>query len=96
MIHPIRFCLIALTCLALAACGRLPASGPASNEILSQVAEDNNEFAVYRVTRAFLPTVEKWPVTGKIERIGWNQWVRMGASASTACRAVRSASPPIK
>ena len=71
MIHPIRFCLIALTCLALAACGRLPASGPASNEILSQVAEDNNEFAVYRVTRAFLPTVEKWPVTGKIERIGW-------------------------
>ena len=85
MNHPIRFCLIALTCLALAACGRLPASGPASNEILREVADDNSEFAVYSVTRAFLPTVEKWPNTGKTERLGW-----IGKTAGASSQIIQS------
>lgn len=71
MIHMIRLCLVAITCLGLAACGRLPASGPASNELLTQAAVNSTDFALYSVTRAFLPTVEKWPDTGKNERLGW-------------------------
>ncbi|CAN0581723.1 unnamed protein product, partial [Ectocarpus sp. 12 AP-2014] len=71
MFHSIRLCLIVLVCLGLAACGRLPASGPASNEILSKAAQDSSEFALYSVNRAFLPTVQKWPATGKSERLGW-------------------------
>ena len=69
MIHPIRSCLLVLLCLGLAACGRLPASGPASNEILNQVSRDNNEFALYQVNRSFLPTVQQWPVTGATELV---------------------------
>ena len=71
MLNTIRICLIALPCLALAACGRLPASGPASNEILSEAANNTNEFALYSVTRAFLPTVQQWPATGRTERLNW-------------------------
>lgn len=71
MLYTIRLCLIAAICFALAACGRLPASGPASNEILNQVSQDETEFALYSVNRAFLPTVEKWPVTGRTEHLSW-------------------------
>ncbi len=71
MLHTIRLCLVALLCLGLAACGRLPAGAPASNEIITQVQEDSEEFAIYRVTRAFLPTVGKWPLTGDVEHLSW-------------------------
>ena len=63
-------CLIGLS-VGLASCGRLPAGGPASNEIIDQVQEDNGEFALYLVTRAFLPTVRQWPATGDQEHLGW-------------------------
>jgi polysaccharide biosynthesis/export protein len=63
--------LLAGLLLGLAACGRLPASGPASNEIIDQVQEDNGEFAIYRVNRAFLPTARQWPATGQQERLAW-------------------------
>ncbi|MAC81888.1 MAG: polysaccharide biosynthesis protein [Rhodobacteraceae bacterium] len=71
MIQSIRLCLVAFICLGLAACGRLPASGPASNELLNQAAVNSTDFALYSVTRAFLPTVSQWPDTGKAERLGW-------------------------
>jgi polysaccharide export outer membrane protein len=72
ILRPTRL-LAALLALALVltGCGRLPAGGPASNEIISQVEQDNNEFAIYRVTRAFLPTVQHWPATGDQEHLGW-------------------------
>lgn len=76
MVIPARGYVIFLAVLALAAfgpaaCGRLPAGAPASNEIISQAQESAGEFAIYRVDRALLPTVSKWPVTGDIERLNW-------------------------
>jgi len=57
--------------LAPAACGRLPAGAPATNELIKQSQEDAGQFAIYQVNKAFLPTVQKWPVTGDIERLSW-------------------------
>jgi len=63
--------LIAGTGIGLIACSRLPGGAPASNEIIDQVQEENGEFALYLVNRAFLPTVGQWPPTGKQERLPW-------------------------
>jgi len=65
--------LLALASLILlpAACGRLPGGAPASEEIIKQSGEADADFALYSVTRAFLPTVAQWPATGKQERLGW-------------------------
>ena len=71
MRHPIKTCLLVGLCLLLATCGRLPAGGPASNEIINQVNADDPDFAIYKVTRAFLPTVARWPATGNQERLNW-------------------------
>ena len=60
-----------ISTLALTGCGRLPGGAPASEEILKQADDAAPEFAIYRVTRAFLPTVAQWPATGKQERLGW-------------------------
>lgn len=54
-----------------AACGRLPGGAPASEEIIKQSSDAEADFALYAVTRAFLPTVAQWPATGKQERLGW-------------------------
>ncbi len=63
--------LLAGMVFGLGSCGRLPAGAPASNEIISQVQENNGEFALYLVSRAFLPTVRQWPATGNQERLSW-------------------------
>ncbi len=54
-----------------AACSRLPGGAPASEEILKSASEADADFALYAVTRAFLPTVAQWPVTGKTEQLNW-------------------------
>ena len=38
---------------------------------MKQSSEADADFALYPVTRAFLPTVAKWPGTGRQERLGW-------------------------
>jgi polysaccharide export outer membrane protein len=63
--------LAALLCFGVAACDRTPAGAPASNELIKQVDEENGEFALYLVNRAFLPTVQHWPETGERERLPW-------------------------
>lgn len=67
--------LVAVTGLLLlpTACarGRLPGGAPVSEEILQQAAAQTPEFALYPVTRAFLPTVAQWPPTGKQESLRW-------------------------
>jgi len=65
--------LLAVASLALlpSGCGRLPGGAPASEEILTASAETDAQFALYPVTRAFLPTVSQWPATGKQENLGW-------------------------
>ena len=54
-----------------AACGRLPGGAPASEEIIQQSGAAEADFALYSVTRAFLPSVAQWPATGKQERLNW-------------------------
>ncbi|WP_158971877.1 polysaccharide biosynthesis/export family protein [Chachezhania sediminis] len=55
----------------LPACGRLPSGGPVREEVVSQSGDPNTDFAVYPVTRAFLPTVTHWPPAGRAERLSW-------------------------
>lgn len=57
----------------VAACGRgrLPGGAPVREEVLHKSANAAPDFAVYQVTRAFLPTVAQWPATGEQERLRW-------------------------
>lgn len=67
-----RFLLAALClCLVPVACGRLPGGAPASEEILRESSREDAGFALYEVSRAFLPTVAQWPLTGKQEHLQW-------------------------
>lgn len=67
--------LLVLVSLGLlpAACarGRLPGGAPVSEEILKEADAETADFALYPVTRAFLPTVAQWPPTGKQENLSW-------------------------
>lgn len=86
-----RFVLPLLAALGLAflptACsrGRLPGGAPASEEILSQAASEEADFALYSVTRAFLPSAAQWPPTGKQENLGW-----IGASQGARTQIIQS------
>jgi len=51
--------------------GRLPGGAPVREEVLRQASDETPDFAVYAVTRAFLPTVAQWPATGQQERLSW-------------------------
>ena len=57
--------------LFVAGCKNLPAGAPQRNEVLQQAQEATDQFAVYPVTRAFLPTVDQWPSTGRQEHLSW-------------------------
>lgn len=61
----------ALALSLTAACGRLPSGAPVAEEVVNQKGNETPDFAVYPVTRAFLPTVAQWPATGKQERLSW-------------------------
>lgn len=50
--------------LALTACGTLPRGAAVEKEILASADAPNPEIAVYPVTRAFLPSISKWPRNG--------------------------------
>ncbi len=62
--------LVALTA-GCTARSRLPGGAPVREEVLRKSADETPDFAVYEVTRAFLPTVVQWPETGPQERLGW-------------------------
>lgn len=70
--------------LLAAGCGRLPSSAPVSEEVIAQAGEENADFALYSVTRAFLPTVAQWPPTGKQENLRW-----IGASAGAKTQIIQ-------
>ncbi|WP_417585510.1 polysaccharide biosynthesis/export family protein [Pelagibacterium sp.] len=54
-----------------AACSRLPGGAPASEEVLRETKGEAADFAVYPVTRAFLPTVTQWPAPSQEPRLPW-------------------------
>lgn len=72
-----RFFVLTLAMVSLlllpSACarGRLPGGAPVSEEILKQADEENPDFALYPITKDFLPTVGQWPPTGKQENLRW-------------------------
>ncbi|MCP5091733.1 MAG: polysaccharide export protein [Gammaproteobacteria bacterium] len=72
MSHFFRRTLVLSLCAALiTACSTLPRGAPVQREILRADENAPKEFAVYGVTRTFLPTVARWPATGVIRSSGW-------------------------
>ena len=61
--------LIAL-CLGVAACSVLPRGAPIQNEVTKGAGAPDADFAVYPVSKAFLPSVAEWPDTGE-RHYGW-------------------------
>lgn len=66
----IRIVAIIALGLGLAAC-TLPRSAPVQKELLRGANTDEADFAVYEVTRAFLPSVAQWPRTGSQPNYKW-------------------------
>jgi len=66
-----RLLLLAGLAALSVACGRLPSGAPVVEDVTRQASDADADFAVYPVTRAFLPSVAKWPATGAVERLGW-------------------------
>ena len=71
MHHLTSFAALCALAVLVSACGRLPASGPIVEDVVSQSEAGAPDFAIYPVSRAFLPTIAHWPATGKTERLGW-------------------------
>ena len=61
----------ALALVLLAGCTELPGGGPTSAEFIRQAQQADADFALYPVTRAFLPVVAKWPSAGTERKLGW-------------------------
>lgn len=49
----------------------LPGGGPNSRQMLREATRADADFAAYKVTRAFLPIVARWPDTGTQQRLSW-------------------------
>jgi polysaccharide export outer membrane protein len=62
----VGFCLA----LVLAGCTALPRGAAVDNEILREADDAEAGFAIYPVTKAFLPSVATWPVTNT-RQYGW-------------------------
>ncbi|MBF9059499.1 polysaccharide export protein [Rhodobacterales bacterium HKCCSP123] len=54
----------------LSACSQLPRGAPVEREIIAAADAEISGFAVYPVTRDFLPVVAEWPLTGE-RGLGW-------------------------
>jgi len=65
---------IGMACLAIAAvvtgCSALPRSAAVEREIVNAAEDETVGFAVYPVSRDFLPVVADWPLTGE-RHLGW-------------------------
>ncbi|UWQ21730.1 polysaccharide biosynthesis/export family protein [Jannaschia sp. W003] len=77
-----RTVLLAALALLLAACS-LPRGAGIEREVVGSEREAERGFAVYPVTRALLPSIAEWPVTGEPRR----SWI--SASAGSSERVIR-------
>ncbi len=57
-------------CVTLSACVSLPRGAAIQSEVVKGANKPEADFAVYQVTKAFLPSVASWPTTGE-EHPGW-------------------------
>lgn len=62
--------LLLASSIALSACDQLPRGAAVEREIVEAAEGETADFAVYPVSRAFLPVVAAWPATGE-RRLGW-------------------------
>ena len=69
-----RASVLLVCCLALISCS-LPRGAALESEIIDEVHNDDPTFQVVRVTRAAVPSVAQWPITGP--RLGYN-WLSGG------------------
>lgn len=60
-----------LCVVAVAGCSILPRGAGVQKEILKVDNSELTEFAVYPVSRSFLPIVKNWPATGREHSAGW-------------------------
>ncbi|KUP93581.1 polysaccharide biosynthesis/export family protein [Tritonibacter horizontis] len=65
------FFVLAGLALLPAACDSLPGGAPVSRDIVREAEQPGADFALYPVTRAFLPSVAQWPETGAYEVLPW-------------------------
>jgi polysaccharide export outer membrane protein len=64
MVKRTKQILCMVMCIALTACGTLPRGAAIQAEIISGANAPEADFAVYPVTKAFLPSLTEWPPTG--------------------------------
>ena len=67
-----------------AACSNLPGGAPVSTDIIQEAASPDANFALYPVTRAFLPSVTQWPETGSYQHLPW-----LGASQGSKVQIIQ-------
>ncbi|KIN74320.1 hypothetical protein [Sulfitobacter guttiformis] len=60
-----RHTLLIAIAIAFAACGTLPRGAAIQAEITKGVNQPEADFAVYPVSKAFLPSLATWPDTGE-------------------------------
>ena len=70
MSQVIKHSLWIVLALAIAACGTLPRGAALKSEVIKGAEQPEANFAVYQVTKAFLPSVSEWPVIGD-QHFGW-------------------------
>lgn len=65
-----KYILCAAFAVVLTACGTLPRGAAIRAEITKGADQPEADFAVYPVSKAFLPSVATWPSTGE-RNYGW-------------------------
>ncbi|WP_299026344.1 polysaccharide biosynthesis/export family protein [uncultured Sulfitobacter sp.] len=65
-----KYILWIAVCAALSACGSLPRGAAIQAEIVKGADQPEADFAVYPVSKAFLPSLTEWPSTGE-RHYGW-------------------------
>jgi polysaccharide export outer membrane protein len=61
MLLNLKHLVLALFVMLIAGCSVLPRGAAVDSEILKEVDEPGAEFAIYPVTRSFLPSLQEWP-----------------------------------
>lgn len=70
MSNLVKYVLWITVCVTLSACGNLPRGAAIQAEVLKGADEPEADFAVYPVSKAFLPSLSEWPSTGE-RHYGW-------------------------
>ncbi|MEO9457600.1 MAG: polysaccharide biosynthesis/export family protein [Lentilitoribacter sp.] len=84
MLYNLRNVVAIFSVMLVAGCSALPRGSAVDTEILSSVDDPEADFAIYPVTRAFLPSVDEWP---KVSGRSYN-WI--GHSHGSAVTVIQS------